>query len=69
MHPWGGGEDGGLPGTTEGGLPDIEDLTGGSPEPGEAYRAARQQLGLEAAPQHHHDDGPDVSGWRERMGV
>jgi hypothetical protein len=68
VHPWGGGEDVGLPGSTEGGLPDVETLTLDQARPGDAYHGAWAQLGLEPAPSPEHDSGPDVSGWREQMG-
>ena len=40
VHPWGSGENGGLPGSAEGGLPDISDLTGPLTDPGEAYHGS-----------------------------
>jgi hypothetical protein len=60
-QPWGGPE--------EGGLPPIEDLTGTTGRgPAEAFGAMRDELGLEQS-QHHHDGGPDVSGWRDELGL
>ena len=71
VHPWGGDEDGGRPGSAEGGLPDIGDLTiTTGRDPREAYDAARAQLGLEPHQRRDDRDGlPDVSGWRDELGL
>ncbi len=56
-------------GPDEGGLPDIADLTGQPRDPGETLAEVRHQLGIGVPRVRHRQDGPDVHGLAEGLGL